>query len=174
MNIIQNLADKVQKPSRRVQIVQSFKAKADAKRSLAERLADLMTSKFGSVTFLSLNAIWFTAWIIINLGWVPAVKPFDPFPFGLLTMVVSLEAIFLAIIVLISQNRESRIADLREEIDLQINIMAEEEISKIIELLVRSLRKQGLDVGSDQQIQEMTKTTSSQEIERNLEKELTD
>src|SRR4051812_26070860 len=83
-------------------VVQSFRAKADAKRTLSDKFADKLTSKFGTVLFLCLNALWFFIWIVINTNLIPGVKAFDPFPFGLLTMVVSLEAIFLAIIVLIS------------------------------------------------------------------------
>lgn len=172
MNVLEELGLKTEKHSRRQKLVQSFKARADAKRTIVEKLADWMTQRLGSVGFLFFNAIWFSAWISVNLGWIPAVEPFDPFPFGLMTMVVSLEAIFLAIIVLISQNREAKIADLREEIDLRVNMMAEEEISKIIELLSQLLKKHGIDVSHDPQVAQMIKQTSSAEIERNLEKEL--
>lgn len=174
MNILERLGIHLEseKPSRRRSVVQSFKAKFDAKRTIAEKFADWMTGRFGSVTFLGLNALWFASWIVINTGLIPGIEPFDPFPFGLLTMIVSLEAIFLAIIVLISQNREARIADLREEIDLQVNMMAEEEISKIVELLVKSLKKQGVNVGDDPQIREMINGKTGADIERKMEKEL--
>lgn len=160
------------KSSRRSAMAQSFKAKADAKRSATEKFADWMTRHFGSIVFLTLNALWFGVWVLVNTGVLPIIKPFDPFPFGLLTMIVSLEAIFLAIIVLISQNREAKIADVREELDLQINMMSEEEISKIIELLVKLLEKQGVSVADDPQIQKMIKPSSGADIERKLEKEL--
>ncbi len=68
--------------------IKSFKAKADAKRTGPEKFADMLTAKFGSIAFLSLNATWFTLWILMNVGWIPGIEPFDPFPFGLLTMVV--------------------------------------------------------------------------------------
>lgn len=172
MAFLDFLTPHLQKNSRRVQVVQSFKAKANAKRTPLEKFADWMTAHFGSVIFLSFNLVWFLGWIAINVGWVPAIKPFDPYPFGLLTMIVSLEAIFLAIIVLISQNREAKIADLREEIDLQINIMAEEEVSKIIELLVKVLEKQGINVANDPVIQKMIKGDVRGDIEHSVEKEL--
>src|SRR5688572_11004757 len=117
--------------SRRRHVIKSFKAKADAKRTGAEKFADLLTQKFGSVLFLGLNAMWFAVWMVWNTGLIPGLQAFDPFPFGLLTMTVSLEAIFLAIIVLISQNREAKVNELREEVDLQINMIAEEEITKL-------------------------------------------
>src|SRR5687768_109734 len=120
----------------RRRVIKSFKAKADAKRTPAEKFADWLTTKFGSVTFLAVNALWFVTWILINTGKVPVIAPFDPYPFGFLTMVVSLEAIFLAIIVLISQNREARIGELREEIELQISTISESELTKLIGLMV--------------------------------------
>lgn len=172
MNIMEHLMLRPEKLSRRRQVVQSFKAKADAKRSPAEKFADWMTAHFGSVAFLTVNAILFLSWITINTGRVPGIEPFDPFPFGLLTTIVSLEAIFLAIIVLISQNREAKIADLREEVDLQINVMAEEEVSKIVELLVKVLEKHGVKVGDDPEIKKMIKPSASAEIERKVEEEL--
>lgn len=152
-------------------VVQSYRAKADAKRTVSDKIADKLTSKFGSVIFLGINALWFLIWIVINTGLIPGVQPFDPFPFGLLTMVVSLEAIFLAIIVLISQNRAAKIAELREEIDLQINSIAESEVSKVLTLLSLLLDKNGIEV-NDPEIAEMARPIRSSDIERILEKQL--
>lgn len=152
-------------------VVQSYRAKADAKRTLTDKFADSLTLRFGSVLFLALNAIWFTTWIVLNTNIIPGLKPFDPFPFGLLTMIVSLEAIFLAIIVLISQNRAAKIAELREEIDLQVNSIAESEVSKIIELLGILLKKNGVKV-DDPEIEDMIRPIRSKDIEKILEKQL--
>ncbi len=156
----------------RRKLIKSFKAKANAKRRPTEKFADWLTGRFGTVTFLILNAIWFFVWIVINTGLVPVVKPFDPFPFGLLTMVVSLEAIFLAIIVLISQNREAHIAELREEIELQIDTITETELTKLINLMVKLMEKQGINVNDDPQLKQMLRPVDSEALERNLEKEL--
>ena len=150
--------------------VKSLKARANEKRTLPEKFADWLTSYFGTITFLSLNAVWFGVWIIINTDHTP-IKAFDPYPFGLLTTIVSLEAIFLAIVVLISQNREARIAELREEIDLQINIIAEEEISKMVNLLVHLLKKEGIHVEKDAELKRIL-GISNEEIEAQIEKEL--
>lgn len=167
-----NSDPQLQEPGQRRRAVKSFKAKIDARRSPLEKFADFMTESFGTVTFLLLNALWFAIWIPVNLGLIPGVAPFDPFPFGLLTMVVSLEAIFLAITVLISQNRAARIDDLREEIDLQINTIAEEEVTKIIKLQLLLLKKSGVDIADDPELQRMLKRTSSDEIERRLQEQL--
>lgn len=152
-------------------VVQSYRAKADAKRTLTDKFADKLTIKFGSVLFLGLNALWFLVWIVLNTNIIPGIEPFDPFPFGLLTMIVSLEAIALAIIVLISQNRAAKIAELREEIDLQVNSIAESEVSKVIELLGILLKKEGVRL-DDPEIADMIRPIRSTDIERILEKQL--
>jgi uncharacterized membrane protein len=95
-----------------------------------------------------------------------------PFPFGLLTTVVSLEAIFLAIIVLISQNREARIAELREEVELYINTYAEDEITKVMYLITLLLEKNGIDVSEDTDLRNMLQNVDSDVIEKELEKQL--
>src|SRR3954470_14953621 len=93
----------------------ALKAQHNAERGLVEAAADSLNEIAASTPFLLLHVAWFAIWIPWNLGWL-GFKPFDPFPFGLLTMVVSLEAIFLSIFVLLSQKRESAIAELREEL----------------------------------------------------------
>jgi uncharacterized membrane protein len=157
---------------RRHHVIHSYKARADAKRSGAEKFADSITNALGSVFFLGLNGMWFLLWITINTGLIPWVPAFDPFPFGLLTMIVSLEAIFLAIIVLISQNRAARVDEMREEVDLQVNMIAEEEVTKALQLLTLVLRNQGTDVANDSNLQAMLKPIQSLQLEQRLEKQL--
>lgn len=152
--------------------VRSFQAKANAHRTQGARLADWMTSRFGSVGFLISNAIFFSCWVIWNSHWLPGVNVFDPYPFTFLTMIVSLEAIFLAIIVLISQNRAAHIADVREEIDLQLDVITEEELTKVMELVAYLSKKQGYDVHNDQKLKEMLKQLDVSKISQLLEKQL--
>ncbi len=150
----------------------TLKARADAKRGFGARLADKMTSGFGSMPFLVINCIWFVVWIAVNLGFVPGVPAFDPFPFGLLTMIVSLEAIILAIIVLISQNRAARIADLREEVTLKVEEIGERETTKLLLLVVRLLENQGVDLTQDQELSTMLEPTDTEQITSELENEM--
>ncbi|MCI0444340.1 DUF1003 domain-containing protein, partial [bacterium] len=120
---------------RRLKRIHGYQAKHNLHKTKAEKVDDQVTDFTGSVAFLVINSLWFIVWIVINLNLIPGIKAFDPFPFALLTMTVSLEAIFLSIFVLITQNRQSKIADLRQEIDLQINMIAEEEITKVMQML---------------------------------------
>ncbi len=154
------------------ELVQSFKARTDAKRTLSEKFADQLTQRSGSMTFFILNFAWFAIWIAINTGLIPGIPVFDPFPFGLLTMIVSLEAIGLAIVVLISQNRAAQIADLREEVDLRMDMIAEEEITKLLSIVVKIAAKQGIDLSKDEELREMLKPTNTMEIEQQLEQEI--
>lgn len=155
----------------RQHVIESFEVQANKNRTLTEKIADFMTTKLGSMTFLVINLVWFFVWISINSISVPGFSPFDPFPFGLLTMMVSLEAIFLSIIVLMSQNRASKIDDIRDEINLQINTIAEEEITKMMELQVMILKKHGIDVSQDKELQQMLEPTDTTRIEKELEKQ---
>lgn len=106
----------------------------EQKKSRQERAADLLTRFSGSMAFVYLHAVWFGIWIALNTGLIGS-RAFDPFPFSLLTLVVSLEAIFLSTFVLVSQNHAGRLADKRAELDLQINLLSEHEITRILKLV---------------------------------------
>jgi len=105
--------------------------------TIQDRIADKITKFAGSMSFVYLHMLVFSAWISYNLG--SQNHGFDPFPFGLLTLIVSLEAIFLSTFVMLSQNRQSKQADLRSELDYEVNVKAEQEISEIKELLKKLL-----------------------------------
>lgn len=151
--------------------VRSLKAQADAKRTPIEKLADWLTTFFGTVSFLVINVIVFVVWIVVNNGGVPGVAVFDPFPYVLLTTTVSLEAIVLAIIVLISQNRAARISDVREEIDLHVNRIAEAEVTQILRLLTEVAKKSGINTDDDPEIQRMLRPIRNSDIQRKVEQQ---
>ena len=152
--------------------IKSLKTQEDEKRSFSEKVADFLTTAFGSMGFLVINILWFATWIVLNIGLIPGIEPFDPFPFGLLTMIVSLEAIALAIIVLISQNRSAKIADLREEVDLQVDMITEREITKLLQLVSAIAEKQGIKLTDDKDLQAMLEPVPLSKIEQALEKQV--
>ena len=90
-----------------------------------DRVADRVTSFAGSLRFVYLHAAWFVVWIVLNAGAVGASLVFDGFPYGLLTMIVSLEAIFLSTFVMVSQNRQAARSDLRADLDFENNVRSE-------------------------------------------------
>ena len=104
-------------------------------RTRAERLSDRITLFAASGPMLLAHLAWFLTWIGLNVGWFGGIEPFDPFPFPFLTMTVSLEAIFLALFVLASQNRLARQSDMRAHLNLQIDLLAEREMTAVLRLL---------------------------------------
>ncbi len=102
--------------------------------SRSDRIANWFATFSGRMSFLILHAVWFVVWIVWNAGWI-GIAPFDAYPFGLLTVMVSLEAIFLSTFVLISQNRQALAADRRAKVDLQINLLTEQETTRILTLV---------------------------------------
>lgn len=152
-------------------LIHSFEAKELKKRSKLIVIVDTVTSILGSFPFLVLNIVFFGSWISINMGLVPGITPFDPYPFVLLITTVSLEAIILSIIVLMSQNRASVVNTLREELHLQINLIAENEITKMLTLIKLIAEKQGVKI-DDPELEEMLKETNTSYLERQLADEL--
>jgi uncharacterized membrane protein len=116
-------------------------------RSTSERIAGSLTRAAGTATFAITHLVWFIVWIGVNAGWVRGLGPFDPFPFNLLTMVVSLESIFLSIWILISQNQMTRQAERRAHLDLQINLLAEQESTATLRIVRRIAER--LDIERD-------------------------
>jgi uncharacterized membrane protein len=104
-------------------------------RTVSERIAERIANFTGSMLFISLHVVWFALWIVFNIPW-PGFQPIDPFPFTLLTMIVSLEAIFLSAFILMSENRQGRLADRRARVNLQVDMISEREITKLLELVV--------------------------------------
>ena len=136
-----------------------------------EHTADALTKFSGSMIFVYVHAIWFALWIALNVGWLGA-KPFDPFPFSLLTLIVSLEAIFLSTFVLISENRASRIADKRAELDLQINLLSEYEITRLLTLMDAIADHLGVDLNEKPELQELKKDISAEAVLKRIQSRL--
>jgi uncharacterized membrane protein len=145
----------------------AIKAQHAAHRSLLERFVDALNEVASSTAFLVLHVVAFTVWILWNTGRM-ALKPFDPFPFGLMTTIVSLEAIFLSIFVLMAQQRESAIAELREELGLQVNLRVEQEVTKTLQLVAGLYTRLGHRVSDDPELLHMLQPLDVKAIERDL------
>jgi uncharacterized membrane protein len=169
MDIFKNPLNLIRKNNEEVtpdSLARGFRARLEADTKWTDKVADVLTDAFGTVAFLILNALFFLGWILLNDG-VLGNEAFDPFPYGLLTMVVSLEAIFLATIVLITQNRQGKIADMRQKMDFEIDVRAESEISKILELLAELHKHEGL-AKKDAELDEMIKKTDLDKLEADI------
>ncbi len=150
---------------------EKLRADLKFKSSWQDNTADFLTSKFGSLTFFGINVAFFLMWLLINTATLPLVPVFDPYPFILLTMVVSLEAILLAIIVLISQSRQIRNADIREQIDFEVNVRAEEEISKVLVFQEKIARHLNVPIVHDAELDDMESETDIKQILHEVERD---
>jgi uncharacterized membrane protein len=140
-----------------------MRAKEEHKKSLQERIADALTNFSGSMAFVYVHAVWFGFWIAFNMGWFRGA-PFDPFPFSLLTLIVSLEAIFLSTFVLISQNRAGSIADKRADLDLQINLLSEHEITHLLKMVDAIAAHLGIDAKTGKEIEDLKKDVGAEQV----------
>jgi uncharacterized membrane protein len=138
-----------------------------ATRTPMQRFADALILRASSTSFLALHAFWFIVWIAWNTGGLD-LPVFDPFPFGLLTMIVSLEAIFLSIFVLIGQGRAAHVADLREELMLQVNLRVEAEVTKSLQLVAGLYTRLGLQVAEDVELREMLSALDTESLQKEL------
>ncbi|MBV8072598.1 MAG: DUF1003 domain-containing protein [Acidobacteriaceae bacterium] len=146
---------------------------AQQRRTVSERVADGIANFVGSMLFVYVHIVWFLVWVPINLGWIPFMKAFDPYPFALLCMIVSLEGVVLSTFVLIKQNRMSQRADTRSHLDLQVNLLNEKETTKIIQMIERMSRKMGIEEDVvDPEVGELGQVTAVENIARSLEDKL--
>ena len=145
----------------------AVKAQHAKDRGPVERFAQLLNDVASSTPFLVVHVIWFLIWIPWNVGLL-GLRPFDPYPFGLLTMIVSLEAIFLSIFVLLAQKREAAIAELREEIALQVGLWTELEVTKTLQLVTGLYRRLGHPIADDPDLKEMLRPLDVKGIENRL------
>lgn len=134
----------------------------DRQKALGERVADGITRFTGSMRFVYIHLVLFGTWIVVNLGWTP-VRPFDP-SFVVLAMVASVEAIFLSTFVLISQNRMQALADKRADLDLQVSLLAEHEITQLVALVTQMARKMGIEEAADPELEELAQDVAPEKV----------
>ena len=131
-------------------------------RGFQDRVADAITRFTGSMSFVYLHLALFGAWIAINLGWTPLPR-FDP-SFVVLAMVASVEAIFLSTFVLISQNRMAALADKRSDLDLQVSLLAEHEITRLITLVTAMADRMGIEHARDPELPELAQNVAPEKV----------
>ncbi|HJR80553.1 MAG TPA: DUF1003 domain-containing protein [Anaerolineales bacterium] len=154
---------------RYIRTIVEMRLKAEGKRTLEERIAAAITSFSGRMAFVYIHVLWFGVWILWNTG-VFGLQPFDPFPFGFLTMIVSLEAIFLATFVLISQNRMSAEDEQRANLDLHIDLLTEYELTRVLRMLDAIQHKLGIGDGGDKELADLEKVTRPEEVLEEIER----
>lgn len=148
---------------RNIETLSERRRQEQANASLSDRIADRVTGFTGSMTFVVLHLLLFGFWIVANLGWVPGVTPWDE-SFVVLAMMASVEAIFLSTFVLISQNRMAAAADKRADLDLQISLLAEHEITKLATLLAAVADKLDVRSGVENDMREVQQDVAPEAV----------
>src|ERR1700674_5646483 len=143
------------------------------RRTATERGSDAIVKFIGSVRFLVLHVILVAVWSTVNLNLIPGVKAFDPFPFGILALFVSSEAVFLTIFVLISQNRMARQAERRAHLDLQVSMLAEQELTTLLQMQQKICQHLGVNVVEEKkEVKDFARATDVHALARELDQQL--
>jgi uncharacterized membrane protein len=153
---------------RNIQALQVRRQREEVQATLEERIAAAITRFTGSMRFVYLHLAFFGFWIVANLGWVPGVPSWDP-SFVVLAMMASVEAIFLSTFVLISQNRMSAAADKRADLDLQISLLAEHEVTKLVTLVSAIADHMGVETRVDAELDEIKRDVAPEAVLDELE-----
>ncbi len=153
---------------RNIDAIEMHRLEAEAEKTFHDRLADAITRFSGSMPFVYFHVAIFAIWITANTNLL-GVTAFDPYPFGMLTTIVSLEAIFLSTFMLVSQNRQGELAERRAELDLQINLLAEYEVTRILTLVDELARHAGICPCEDVDIDELKKDVTPEALLSELE-----
>jgi uncharacterized membrane protein len=156
---------------RNIRTILAFRARHERRRRRADRVADAITGFTGSMPFVLLHAAGFASWIVANLGVVPGVAMWDPYPFVMLAMAASVEAIFLSTFVLISQNRMAEVNRRQADLDLQINLLSEHEITRLAKLLDAVAQRLGVGADDRAGIEELKRDVLPEQVLEAIEKE---
>ena len=149
--------------NRNIQRMRERRDQEEGLANLSERVSDRITKFAGSMTFVGIHALAYGGWIAVNLGIVPGMRPFDP-SFVMLAMEASVEAIFLSTFVLISQNRMMAAAAKQSDLDLQINLLTEHELTRLVSLVDAMARKMGIEAVDREDIDEIEQDVSPEVV----------
>lgn len=148
---------------RNVRALLARRAEEDQAKPRSERIADGVTRFAGSMTFVYIHLVMYGAWILVNLGVIPGVPRFDP-TFVILAMEASVEAIFLSTFVLISQNRMAALADKRADLDLQVSLLSEHEITRMLSLVQQIAGKMAIQEAADPELDELVRDVHPEKV----------
>ena len=144
-----------------------------SRRTPAERVGDFFGSFVGSLLFIGIHAVWFGTWILVNVLPIAGIPHFDPAPFSLLDTLVAIEAIFLASFIVMRQSRSSRRSDERDHLILQVLLLAEKEITAVLQIQRQMAAKGGLaEVAEDSEIHELSQKTSIDDVAQTLKESM--
>jgi uncharacterized membrane protein len=143
------------------------------RRSRSERLADGVGLFAGSLPFVVLHLVLVVAWLLVNCGKIHGAKLFDPYPFSLLGVIFAVEAVILSSFILMRQNRMMRRGERRDHLNLQVDLLAEKEITTVLQMVRAICGQMGLhNIAADRDIRELSQNTSIESLSQSLEERL--
>ena len=149
--------------NRNIDALQDRRRAEERQASTQEKIAEAVTRFTGSMAFVYIHLIGFGLWIVLNIGLIPGMKPWDP-TFVILATEASVEAIFLSTFVLISQNRAAALADKRADLDLQINLLSEHEITKLLSVAIAIATKNGITLSDRSELSELERDVAPEAV----------
>jgi uncharacterized membrane protein len=158
---------------RNIQMICPLEAASLKERTHLEKIGDAIAIQAGRPWCIIAHAAWFLSWILINSNLI-GIKPFDPLPYPFLTVVVSLESIFLSLFLLMSQNRSNRQAEQRAHLDLQINLLSEGENTKMIQMLQALCAHHGLAMARDPEVEKLASEVNAADVIEEIKKHTVD
>jgi uncharacterized membrane protein len=155
---------------RNIRALAEVRQREEQRKTTSDRIADAVTRFAGSMWCVYVHALLYGGWLVLNSGVVPGVKPWDPFPFVMLAMAASVEAIFLSTFILISQNRMQKLADRRAELDLQVSLLTEHELTRAIHLLDEVAVRLGVPRPPEPELADIKKDVNPEKVVEEIDK----
>jgi len=155
---------------RNIRAITELRQQTESQLTASDRVARRVTAVVGTMWCVYGHALFYGAWIVVNCGLVSSIKPFDPFPFMMLTMIAAVESILLVIFILISQNRMQKLADRRAELNLQVGLLTEQELTQAIHLLIDVAKKMGVSPAAQSEMSEITRDIHPKKVVEALER----
>ena len=155
---------------RNIRALTEVRRREEQERATSDRIADGVTRFAGSMWCVCAHAFVYGGWLVVNAGLIPGVKPWDPFPFVMLAMTASVEAIFLSTFILISQNRMQKMADRRAELDLQISLLTEHELTRAIHMIDEVARRLGAPRPPEPELLDIKKDINPEKVVQEIDR----
>lgn len=142
-----------------IQTIKKIEEEFDKQRSFADLIGDSIGGAASNIIFVLVHLVGIVSWIVINTNYLSHIKPFDPYPFSLLSFIITVESVFLFMFVLIKQNRMTRRAEQRSHLSLQLTLLVEQELTKVLQMMEKVSQSTGAQDSPDNKTRELSKET---------------
>lgn len=152
-----------------IEVIKKIEEEFNKQRSLADFIGDSIGGAASNIIFVLVHLVGIVSWIVINADYFPYIKPFDPYPYSLLSFIITTESVFLFMFVLIKQNRMTRRAEQRSHLNLQLTLLVEQELTKALQMLEKVSQSIGTQDAADNKTMELSKETHVETLVEKLD-----